>query len=171
MKKIKSSLKHVILLIGILLVIISCDSEKNTVHNSEEVAPDHNTIHALSNAITIFNKVLDNVENNLIEDQEVLISQKDQNLINLSTAKKLDYKLSDKNSELLVYKILELSRKKLFDKFDNEESQKISYTLRKNAILDFIKGEDAEHILNKYIYFQKKLFNTYWIIKSSTHGK
>ena len=100
---------------------------------------------------------MDNVENNLIEDQEVLISQKDQNLINSSTAKKLDYKLSDKNSELLVYKILELSRKKLFDKFDNEESQKISYTLRKNAILDFIKGEDAEHILNKYIYFQKKL--------------
>ncbi|PBJ08084.1 Ferredoxin-1 [Flavobacterium sp. ACN6] len=159
MKKIKSSLKCAFLTV-VILFSTGCETEKNVIENSEAVQEaDHSTIHGLSNSIAIFNKVLDNIESNIIENQEILISQKEFNLINLSIAKKQDFKLSQKNSELLVYKMLEISRKSLLNKFSDEEAQKISYTLRNNAILDFINNEDLDNILNKFIYFQRKLSN------------
>lgn len=157
MKKLRLFLKCAVLTLSILL-LSNCESEKSAVeHEDSTQEVDHNTLHGLSNSIAIFNKVLDNIESNVIENQEVIISQKDRNLIALSIAKKQDFKLSKKNSELLIYKMLQINRKNLLNKFQSEESQKISYTLRSNAILDFISNEDVDHVLNKYIYFQHKL--------------
>lgn len=154
MKKIKSSLKCLAVISGFLLLTMSCDIEKNAVeYNDSAKEPDHNTLHNLSNSIAVFNKALDNIENNILEDNEILISPKEQKLIDLSISKKEGHKLSRKNSELLVFKMMEISRKNLSTKFKNEEVQKISYTLRKNAVLDFINNtNEVDQILTKYIY-------------------
>jgi len=156
MKQITSSLKLAIAFLGLLSLTLSCDSEKNAVEYSNSIEEsDHSTLHDLSNSISIFNKVLDNIENNILEDNKTLISPKEDKLINLSILKKHDHKISKKNSELLVFKMMEVSRKNLSNKFKNEDAQKISYTLRKNAILDFINGSDeVEHIINKFIYYE-----------------
>lgn len=156
MKKITSSLKLLTAAIAVLISASSCDSEKNAVeYSSYSEEPDHKTLHDLSNSIAIFNKALDNIENNIIDNNIILITLKEEKLLNLSIVKKQDLKLSNKNSELLVFKMMEVSRKNLADKFKTEQAQKISYTLRKHALLDFINGSDqVEHILNKFIYYE-----------------
>ncbi|WP_449267441.1 ferredoxin [Flavobacterium notoginsengisoli] len=156
MKKITSSLKLAAAVLILLSLTLSCDSEKNAVEYSNSIEePNHNTLHDLSNSIAMFNKALDNIENNILEESKNIISPKEEKLINLSILKKQDHKLSKKNSELLVFKMMEVSRKNLSNKFKDQDAQKISYTLRKNAILDFINGQDeVQHILNKFIYYE-----------------
>jgi ferredoxin len=155
MTKIKTKIASLIIILGMML-LTGCESEKAAIENSDSSAPKQETLHALSNSISILNKVLDNVENNIIENEAIIVTAKDQNLISLSISRKQDYKLSKKNNELLVYKMMEVSHKKLADKFENSEAQKISYSLRKNTILDFLNGEELNHVLSKFIYFQKQ---------------
>lgn len=158
MKKLKSAFKIVLPALA-MLFFYSCESEKVFTENTNSNDADQITLHALGNSIVLFNKALDYIETNVLEDSEIILGQKEQNLIDLSVSRKQDYKISKKNTELLVFKMLEPSRKKLSSKFTDETAQRISYTLRTNAIKDFINGEDINVVLNKYIYFQHKQKN------------
>lgn len=160
----KQTFFKIIQILIISIILSNCEENNNLAElesktTNTELNSSQEKLHAYANSIAIFNKVLDDIENDLIESHNFnnySLSKKQIQLVNLSNEKKESFEISNLEKELLTVKMLKISQKNsINNKFSKNYLREIVFSIRKHTIIDYLNGVEIEHIINTFVKFHE----------------